>query len=97
MAFDALKKSKTYRGPDETKPLRNRIEHAQLVSPVDLGRFASLGVIASIQPVHATSDRYMADKAWGTRSSIGYPMRSLAENGACLAFGSDAPVEELIS
>lgn len=94
MALDALEKSKTYRGPDNTKPLRNRIEHAQLVSPIDMPRFASLGVIASIQPIHATSDRYMADKAWGDRSSIGYPMRSLAKNGARLAFGSDAPVEE---
>ncbi len=94
MALDALEKSKTHRGPDETKPLRNRIEHAQLVSPLDMPRFASLGVIASIQPIHAASDRYMADKAWGERSSIGYPMRSLAKNRARLAFGSDAPVEE---
>jgi predicted amidohydrolase YtcJ len=94
MALDALEKSKAGRRPDDTAPLRNRIEHAQLVSPVDLRRFASLDVIASIQPIHATSDRYMADKAWGARSSIGYPIRSLAENGVRLAFGSDAPVEE---
>ena len=94
MALDALEKSETHRRPDDIQFFRNRIEHAQLVLPVDLGRFASLGVIASIQPVHATSDRYMADKAWGTRSSIGYTMRSLAENGVRLAFGSDAPVEE---
>ncbi len=94
MALDALEKSKAGRRPDDTAPLHNRIEHAQLVSPVDLRRFASLDVIASIQPIHATSDRYMADKAWGARSSIGYPIRSLAENGVRLAFGSDAPVEE---
>jgi predicted amidohydrolase YtcJ len=94
MALDALEKSKAHRKPNDTEPLRNRIEHAQLVSPVDIERFASLDVIASIQPIHATSDRYMADKAWGARSSIGYPMRSLAENGVRLAFGSDAPVEE---
>ena len=71
MALDALEKSKAGRRPDDTAPLHNRIEHAQLVSPVDLRRFASLDVIASIQPIHATSDRYMADKAWGARSSIG--------------------------
>ncbi len=94
MALDAFEKSKTHRRPDDTALLRNRIEHAQLVSPVDIGRFASLDVIASIQPIHATSDRYMADKAWGDRNSIAYPMRSLAENGVSLAFGSDAPVEE---
>jgi len=94
MALDALEKSRNLGRPADTRYLRHRIEHAQLVSPVDIPRFASLDVIASIQPVHATSDRYMADKAWGTRSSIGYPMKSLASNGVRLAFGSDAPVEE---
>ena len=94
MALDAFQKSKTGRRPNDTAPLRHRIEHAQLVSPVDVPRFASLDVIASIQPIHATSDRYMADEAWGDRSSIGYPMKSLAENGVRLAFGSDAPIEE---
>ncbi len=94
MALDAFEKSKTGGRHNDTEPFRNRIEHAQLVSPVDMARFASLGIIASIQPIHATSDRYMADKAWGTRNSIAYPMKSLAENGVRLAFGSDAPVEE---
>ncbi|MEI8131856.1 MAG: amidohydrolase, partial [Leptolinea sp.] len=42
--------------------LRNRIEHVQLLSPEDLGRLAELGVIASMQPIHATSDMYIADK-----------------------------------
>ncbi|MEW5866367.1 MAG: amidohydrolase [Bacillota bacterium] len=73
--------------------LRHRIEHAQLVHPDDLRRFAALGIIASVQPVHATSDRYMADRHWGERASRGYAYRSLADAGARLAFGSDAPVE----
>ena len=75
------------------KRLRHRIEHAQLVHPDDLRRFGALGVIASVQPVHATSDRYMADRRWGERASRGYAYRSLADAGARLAFGSDAPVE----
>ncbi|MDI7248415.1 MAG: amidohydrolase [Bacillota bacterium] len=74
-------------------PLRHRIEHAQLVHPDDLPRFASLGIIASVQPVHATSDRYMADSHWGERASRAYAYRSLLALGARLAFGSDAPVE----
>ncbi len=73
--------------------LRHRIEHAQLVHPDDLPRFAALGIIASVQPVHATSDRYIADLHWGKRASLGYAYRSLAAAGARLAFGSDAPVE----
>lgn len=75
------------------KRLRHRIEHAQLVHPDDLRRFGALGIIASVQPVHATSDRYMADRHWGERASRGYAYRSLADAGARLAFGSDAPVE----
>ncbi|MGE5584747.1 MAG: amidohydrolase [Bacillota bacterium] len=73
--------------------LRHRIEHAQLVHPDDLPRFAALGIIASVQPVHATSDRYIADLHWGKRASLGYAYRSLAAAGVRLAFGSDAPVE----
>ena len=94
MALDAFQKSKSAGKSAGSKSLRHRIEHAQLVSPVDVQRSALLDVIASIQPIHATSDRYMADEAWGDRSSIGYPMKSLAKNGVHLAFGSDAPVEE---
>ncbi len=94
MALDAFEKSKNLGRSADASPLRHRIEHAQLVSPVDMGRFSSLDIIASIQPVHATSDQYMADKAWGRRSSTAYSMKSLANSGVRLAFGSDAPVEE---
>ncbi|MGE5594197.1 MAG: amidohydrolase [Betaproteobacteria bacterium] len=73
--------------------LRHRIEHAQLIHPDDVLRFAALGIIASVQPVHAASDRYMADLHWGKRTSLAYAYRSLAEAGVRLAFGSDAPVE----
>jgi predicted amidohydrolase YtcJ len=70
-----------------------RIEHAQLVHPEDLPRFAALGVIASMQPVHATSDLKLADRRWGTRCRTGYAWRSLLDRGAHLAFGTDCPVE----
>ena len=73
--------------------LRHRIEHAQLLHPDDIGRFAQLGVIPSVQPIHATQDMRIADRYWGERSRYAYAFRSLWDSGAKLAFGSDAPVE----
>ncbi len=72
---------------------RHRIEHAQLVHPDDIPRFGRLGVVASMQPIHAVSDRPMAERYWGKRCATAYAWRSLKERGASLAFGSDAPVE----
>lgn len=76
--------------------LRQRLEHVQLVREEDLGRFGALGVIASMQPIHCTSDRDLADRYWGPkRTPRAYPWRTLVERGAVLAFGSDAPVEPI--
>jgi predicted amidohydrolase YtcJ len=76
--------------------LRQKIEHVQLVRADDLGRFAELGVIASMQPIHATSDRDLADRYWGpARTKRAYPWRTLLASGAVLAFGSDSPVEPI--
>lgn len=71
----------------------DRIEHAQLVRPEDLRRFAELRTTASLQPVHVVSDRPLADAAWADRLADAYPWRSLGAAGARLAFGSDAPIE----
>jgi predicted amidohydrolase YtcJ len=73
----------------------NRIEHAQIVHPHDMARFARLGVIASMQPIHATADMETADRLWGERCASAYAWKSLQDAGATLAFGSDAPVEPL--
>ena len=78
--------------PDSLRA-RHRIEHAQLLRPDDIHRFARLGVVASVQPGHASADRYMADEQWGKRARYAYAFNSLEEAGAVLAFGSDAPVE----
>ncbi len=75
------------------RPMRHRIEHVQVIDPADLPRFAKLNLIASMQPIHATSDMLMADKYWGDRSAFAYAWRSLLSNQVPLAFGSDAPVE----
>jgi predicted amidohydrolase YtcJ len=69
---------------------RFRIEHAQHIGPNDMARFAQLGVIPSMQPYHAIDDGRWADKVIGEeRSSRTYAFRSLLDNGARLAFGSD--------
>ena len=73
--------------------LRNRIEHVQLLSPEDIGRLGKLGVIASMQPIHATSDMDIAEKHWGSRLSGAYALKSQLKHGAVLALGSDCPVE----
>lgn len=73
--------------------LRHRIEHVQVLHSGDAARLAKLGVIASMQPVHATSDMAMADRYWGERASLSYAWRTQIQHGAHLAFGSDAPVE----
>jgi predicted amidohydrolase YtcJ len=73
---------------------RWRIEHAQIVDPKDLPRFGKYGIIASMQPVHQTSDRTMAEARLGPdRLKGAYAWRSMLQNGARLAFGSDYPVE----
>lgn len=89
-ALDALE-SHAGRGP-----LRTRIEHVQLVDPIDLPRFGRLGVVASVQPVHLRSDAAQARHLWGERAErSGYPWRSLSDSGALLPFGTDAPVEPI--
>lgn len=74
--------------------LRNRIEHAQVISADDIPRFAKLGIIASVQPIHATSDRTMAESRLDPARLTGaYAWASLLRAGAQLALGSDFPVE----
>jgi predicted amidohydrolase YtcJ len=82
---------------EEWRPrgLRQRIEHAQLLSEEDLPRFARLGIAASVQFSHAPSDRDIADRYWADKTHRAYAFRSLADSGAVLANGSDAPIEEL--
>jgi predicted amidohydrolase YtcJ len=82
-------------GP-ELYAARFRIEHAQVVSPADLLRFAHDGVIASMQPTHATSDMPWAEQRLGPERIRGaYAWRTLLRSGARLAFGSDFPIEEV--
>ncbi len=73
---------------------RWRIEHAQILHPSDIPRFAQLGVIASMQPSHAISDLHFAPRRLGLERLAGaYAWRSLLDSKAIIAGGSDAPVE----
>ncbi len=86
-AFDAAQGGKP-------SPQRNRVEHAQIIALEDIPRFAELGVIASMQPIHATSDMNMAeDRVGSERIAGGYAWRRLLDSGAIIASGSDFPVE----
>jgi predicted amidohydrolase YtcJ len=73
---------------------RHRIEHVQCIHPDDLPRLAQLDVVASVQPIHATSDMRIVDRYWGPeRAPNAYPFRRLLDSGAQLVFGSDGPIE----
>lgn len=95
LALDAIEAARKAAGRAAgTDDLRHRIEHAQVLSPLDIPRFAALGVLASIQPTHATSDMYWAaDRIGAERLQGAYAWRTLLSSGARLACGSDFPVE----
>jgi len=77
-----------------SRPLRHRIEHAQILALSDIPRFAQLNVIASMQATHATSDKNMAVKRVGEKRILGaYAWRKLIDAQAVIAAGSDFPVE----
>ncbi len=92
--LNAYAQLREYEDAQHLPHLRHRIEHVQILHPADVQRLAKLQVIASVQPLHATSDMLMADRFWGERSAGAYAYGSLRDAGTALAFGSDAPVEQ---
>jgi predicted amidohydrolase YtcJ len=93
-ALDAIERAERINPPHER---RHRIEHAQVLAPEDIPRFRRLGVIASMQPTHATSDMRWAEQRIGhQRAQQGaYAWRSLLNAGATVIFGTDFPVEPI--
>ncbi len=73
--------------------LPHRLEHIQLIDPTDLLRMRELNIIASVQPIHATSDMFTAQHYWGSRCEHAYAYQSMFAHQIDLRFGSDAPVE----
>jgi len=94
MVLDAYERA--LRESSEARDARLRIEHAQVLSPQDIPRFAKLGIIASMQPVHCTSDMPWAEKRLGPERIKGaYAWRSVLATGAHVPFSSDFPGETL--
>ena len=91
--LNAYQQLRNYERENGMPRRRHRIEHVQIIHPNDTGRLAELGVIASMQPIHAISDMLAADHWWGERAKLAYAPRAQLTAGAALAFGSDAPVE----
>jgi predicted amidohydrolase YtcJ len=90
MALDA------YAQPGISSTARNRIEHAQVVDPADIPRFAKLGVIASMQPSHLLTDMNWAEDRLGpSRAAYSYAWKAFLDAGVPLAFGTDYPVEPI--
>ncbi|PFG39162.1 hypothetical protein ATJ97_1657 [Georgenia soli] len=79
----------------EAAGARGSVEHAQLLAPDQPARFARLGVVASVQPAHLLDDRDVSERTWPGSGARSFPLRSLLDAGARLAFGSDAPVAPL--
>ena len=78
----------------DSAALRHRVEHSQILRVEDIPRFKQMGVIASIQPTHATSDKNMAGNRLGEQRLVGaYAWKSLLKAGTKMAGGSDFPVE----
>jgi predicted amidohydrolase YtcJ len=92
MVLDAVQKAQqAVPGAQDARP---RIEHAQVLRPEDVQRFAELGVIASVQPTHATSDQRWAEQRVGVQRLQGaYAYASLSAAGALVVCGSDFPIE----
>jgi predicted amidohydrolase YtcJ len=96
-ALDAIENAQRTvdHGKSGSPAIPDSIEHVQLLHPEDVPRLAQLGVVASMQPIHATSDMEMAERYWGHRCDLSYAWRSVLDSGARLAFGSDCPIETL--
>jgi predicted amidohydrolase YtcJ len=91
--LNAYEQLRNYEKENHLPALRHRIEHVQVIHPDDAARLGKMNVIASMQPIHATSDMLMADAFWGERSGLAYALKTQLNHGARLALGSDAPVE----
>lgn len=91
--LEAYAQLRNYESVNHLPALRHRIEHVQVIHPDDAARLGKMNIIASMQPIHATSDMLMADAFWGERSHLAYALKTQLDYGARLALGSDAPVE----
>lgn len=90
--YELVRQQESARG-ESPAARRHRIEHVQIIHPNDKHRLAELKIIASMQPLHATSDMLAADRYWGKRAQWSYNARLQIDQGVVVAFGSDSPIE----
>jgi predicted amidohydrolase YtcJ len=90
--FEKVREEEKARG-QKPEQMRHRIEHVQIIHPDDKYRLRDLKVIASMQPMHATSDWKVAEHYWGERCAWAYNIRWQLDNGVVCALGSDSPIE----
>lgn len=90
--YEVVRREEAERG-ETPGARRHRIEHVQIIHPDDKHRLAALQIIASMQPLHATSDYQMADRYWGKRSALAYNPRLQLDQDVVVAIGTDSPVE----
>jgi len=95
IVLNAFSRLRTYEKENDLPHLQHRIEHVQIINSKDLARMKALGIVASVQPVHAPSDKEMADKYLGTRAKNAYAYQAMIEGGVTIVCGSDAPVESV--
>jgi len=93
IVIESFEQLREFESAHNLNPATLRIEHLQLIDPVDIPRLPKAGIVASMQPIHATSDAPMADRLWGARVKSSYAWKSIMDAGVLLIFGSDCPVE----
>jgi predicted amidohydrolase YtcJ len=91
--LDAYQRLRAFEQAQHLPHLHHRIEHVQIIDPADISRLADLDIIASVQPIHAPSDMFMADRFLGSRAHNAYAYRSILDTGVTCVMGSDTPVE----
>lgn len=91
--LNAIEQLRSFERQNNLPLRRHRIEHVQILHSNDISRLGQLDVVASMQPLHATSDMHAAETYWGDRTQFSYAWKTQLGAGARLAFGSDAPVE----
>jgi predicted amidohydrolase YtcJ len=92
--FEQIQRERRHNPHPVPGHIPHRIEHVQNIQPQDVARLARLGVVASVQPIHATDDMTMIEQTVGQRARFAYRFRDLWDAGVVLALGSDCPVAD---
>jgi hypothetical protein len=95
VVLQAYRRLRAFETQEQLSHPLHRVEHVQIINPDDLHWFSDLNIVASVQPVHAPSDMWIAESKLGPRAAFAYAYQTLWQKNAFLVFGSDAPVEPI--